>query len=79
MQTECVRDSVAERLEQKALWRRAATRWLDVLQLSQSETKRDWVIKRRLHCLSMVVAPGNEKPVIVDSRPSPPHTENVGA
>lgn len=38
-----VSDAVAERLEEAGLWRRAAARWLDVMQHCDTEAQREWV------------------------------------
>lgn len=50
-----VDDHTAEKLESSGLWRRAAGRWLDVMQSDElSDAQRDWVRQRRNHCLSCV-------------------------
>lgn len=49
-----VKDDIAERLEKQGLWRRAAVRWLDVMQLCDTDTEREWVRIRRLYCYSMI-------------------------
>lgn len=50
-----VEDFTAEKLENSGLWRRAAARWLDVMQSEGlSDAQRDWVRQRRNHCLSCV-------------------------
>lgn len=53
-------DNIAEKLESEGLWRRAASRWLDVMLLTAlSDAERDQVRQRRKYCLSCVkpVAP----------------------
>lgn len=50
-----INDNLAGKLEAAGLWRRAASRWLDVM-LSEalSDRQRDWVRERRTYCLSRV-------------------------
>ncbi|HAT6805039.1 TPA: ANR family transcriptional regulator [Citrobacter freundii] len=48
---------IAEKLENAGLWRRAAARWLDVMQICKTETERDWISLRRRYCLSMSSPP----------------------
>lgn len=50
-----VQDQLALSLEKRKLWRRAATRWSDLLlsgDLSNSEM--DWVLARKEYCLRQV-------------------------
>lgn len=48
-------DTVAEKLEQAGLWRRAAARWLDVMQQDRlTDEQREWVSRQRRKCLSRV-------------------------
>ncbi|MGR7464288.1 PerC family transcriptional regulator [Klebsiella aerogenes] len=62
--TEGVSDSIAERLEEVGLWRRAAARWLVVMLL---QIQREWVRKRRLYCYVQILPPtGPEKLDIMD-------------
>lgn len=55
-------DVIAEKLESQGLWRRAAARWLTVMQ-SQGLTieQRDWIIQHRIICLNSVKAIKPEK------------------
>lgn len=46
--------SKAESLEDKGLWRRAATQWLNVMQKTLTDEQREWVRRRRAFCLSQV-------------------------
>ncbi|EQA8868583.1 PerC family transcriptional regulator [Citrobacter braakii] len=46
-----VTDSIAEMLEQNALWRRAATRWLFVFDHSKDDEIRIWIAARRSFCM----------------------------
>lgn len=47
-------DATAERLEEKGLWRRAATRWLEVMYLPGCTDKdRASAAVRRNHCQRM--------------------------
>jgi len=52
-----VNDVIAEKLEKARFWRRAAARWLDVMQICKTETQRDWISQRRLYCLTMSSLP----------------------
>lgn len=55
--TKSVADRRAETLEATGLWRRAAARWLDVMQLPDlSDRQRDWIRQRRTYCLSKAVS-----------------------
>lgn len=48
-----VEDEVVQKLEAAGLWRRAASRWLDVIQHhGLTEQQRDWVRQHRKYCLS---------------------------
>lgn len=47
-------DTTAERLEEKGLWRRAATRWLEVMYFPHhSDKERAAAAIRRNHCQRM--------------------------
>lgn len=53
---EVVNDAVAEKLEASGLWRRAAARWLDVMQSPElTESQRFWIRERRVFCQSQVI------------------------
>ncbi|HHJ4233277.1 PerC family transcriptional regulator [Citrobacter freundii] len=58
-----VRDVLAEELEHKGLYRRAASRWLVVLEQCADEKDREWVALRRIHCVDCARLP----PVQVDN------------
>ncbi|EAR6709546.1 PerC family transcriptional regulator [Salmonella enterica] len=45
------RDAVAEALEAAGLYRRAARRWLDVLDRCRDSEERAWLAARRSQCL----------------------------
>lgn len=46
-----VRDITAERLEAAKLWRRAASRWLEVMLIaSLNDEQREWLRQRRKFC-----------------------------
>ncbi|HBV9912370.1 PerC family transcriptional regulator [Klebsiella aerogenes] len=45
-------DKLAEDLENAGLYRRAATRWLDVFFECLDDSERAWVARRRLKCLN---------------------------
>lgn len=56
-----VDDVIAEKLEQQKLWRRAAARWLVVMQSYELTCKqREWVKQQRLKCLNNVAIPQPE-------------------
>lgn len=46
-----IRDIIAENLENRGFYRRAATRWLEVMDECKDATERLWVAKRRNDCL----------------------------
>lgn len=46
-------DSMAESLEQRGLWHRAARRWLTVMDATMDDAMREMLARRREHCLSM--------------------------
>lgn len=50
-----VEDRIAQRLEAIGFWRRAADRWLNVMQLHRlTDKEREWIRLRRKYCLSCV-------------------------
>lgn len=46
-----VHDKLAESLEAKKLWRRAANRWRELAETTTTENQREWLIRRCNHCL----------------------------
>lgn len=52
-----VRDLLAEELEGKGLYRRAASRWLVVLEQCADEKDREWVALRRGRCIDSARLP----------------------
>lgn len=50
-------DKVAEELESAGLYRRAATRWLQVFFECSEDSERAWVSRHRLYCLSLSLMP----------------------
>ncbi|HBU7752412.1 TPA: PerC family transcriptional regulator, partial [Klebsiella pneumoniae] len=52
-----VNDSKAEALEAKGLYRRAATRWMEVMNHCAEDEVRDWVRRRMDECLQKVRRP----------------------
>ncbi|MBM7354498.1 PerC family transcriptional regulator [Lelliottia amnigena] len=46
-------DPLAEQLEKRGLWRRAAQRWLHVMDNAIDEKLRDAAVLRRNHCQRM--------------------------
>ncbi|EFJ4154940.1 PerC family transcriptional regulator [Escherichia coli] len=47
-----IKDSVAQKLEARGLWRRAATRWGEVLINAETDREREEAAKRRAICIS---------------------------
>ncbi|EKY6639703.1 PerC family transcriptional regulator [Escherichia coli] len=58
-----IRDSKAEELEAKGLYRRAAARWAEVMQLVNTDKEREQVAKRRAECIRRAARP----PVMPDN------------
>ncbi|HCN96091.1 MAG TPA: PerC family transcriptional regulator [Leclercia sp.] len=52
-----VSDLLAEELEGKGLYRRAASRWLVVLEQCADEKDREWVALRRARCIDSARLP----------------------
>ncbi|UJD87667.1 PerC family transcriptional regulator [Rahnella aquatilis] len=48
-----VEDDIAESLEHKGWWHRAARRWLEVLDLTDDDSAREAIVRRRDQCLGM--------------------------
>lgn len=70
-----VKNPTAESLEEKGLWRRAATCWLTVMQRCHTAEEQDWVRIRRNYCLSRIKRAGNLRsatPVCVNYAGSEP-------
>ncbi|KFC07166.1 PerC family transcriptional activator [Trabulsiella guamensis ATCC 49490] len=57
---EMVNDTIAEKLEARGFWRRAAARWLDVMQHCATDAQREWISQRRKYCLSMIASPRHD-------------------
>lgn len=53
----CVKDAVAEKLEDAGFWRRAAARWLVVMQKRCTDDELEWLCQRRRYCYSRITAP----------------------
>lgn len=56
-----VADSIAEQLEVMGLWRRAASRWLDVMLQCSTDEQRDWVRQRRCYCISRLTTGSSDQ------------------
>ncbi|KNC92904.1 PerC family transcriptional regulator [Trabulsiella odontotermitis] len=56
-----VNDAVAEKLEKAGLWRRAAARWLEVMDLCDTDAQREWVSQKRRQCYSNIEQPVAEQ------------------
>ena len=56
-----VSDAVAEKLESAGLWRRAAARWLAVMDLCDTDAQRQWVSQKRRQCYSNIALPVSEQ------------------
>jgi len=52
-----ISDRTAEELESKGLYRRAASRWLEVFDKCVTEAGREWLRNRRNECLAKRVRP----------------------
>ncbi|HFD3850691.1 TPA: ANR family transcriptional regulator [Klebsiella variicola subsp. variicola] len=52
-----IKDSKAEELEAKGLYRRAATRWQEVMMICVDDDYREWVKQRRDMCLTKAKRP----------------------
>ncbi|EHC5799865.1 PerC family transcriptional regulator [Escherichia coli] len=52
-----IHDSIAEEVESKGLYRRAAARWADVMWLVSTDKERDQVAKRRAECIRRATRP----------------------
>ncbi|EKS3673570.1 PerC family transcriptional regulator [Salmonella enterica] len=52
-----IHDEKAEKLELAGLYRRAAARWLTVLDGCRDARSREWVVRRRLWCLEQAETP----------------------
>ncbi|HAU5635929.1 TPA: PerC family transcriptional regulator [Citrobacter amalonaticus] len=55
-----VNDTIAEKLEARGFWRRAAARWLDVMQHCATDAQREWISQRRKYYLSMIASPRHD-------------------
>ena len=58
-----IKDSKAEELEAKGLYRRAAARWADVMWLVSTDKEREQVAKRRAECIHKAA----RSPVMLDN------------
>ncbi|EPA0076739.1 ANR family transcriptional regulator [Enterobacter mori] len=56
-----VSDEIAEHLEKEGLWRRAATRWLDVMLLCENSAEREWLSQRRRYCYEKSAHPAQSE------------------
>ncbi|MGJ3448678.1 PerC family transcriptional regulator [Enterobacter sp. PTB] len=56
-----VSDAIAEKLEDAGLWRRAAARWLAVMDRCETDAQREWVSQKRRACYSKLAPPEDEK------------------
>lgn len=46
----------AQRLENAGLWRRAARRWLELLDKAVDDDSREYIVRHRYYCLTMAEA-----------------------
>ncbi|EHH5243524.1 PerC family transcriptional regulator [Escherichia coli] len=58
-----IRDSKAEELEAKGLYRRATARWAEVMQLVNTDKEREQAAKRRAECIRKAA----RQPVMADN------------
>ncbi|MEH4990145.1 PerC family transcriptional regulator [Enterobacter ludwigii] len=56
-----VSDAIAEKLENAGLWRRAAARWLAVMDRCETDMQREWVSQKRRQCYSNIEQPVAEQ------------------
>lgn len=58
-----LKDTVAESLERRGLWRRAARRWLTVMDQITEDAEREAIARRRERCLDMAanIAPDGRR------------------
>lgn len=56
-----IRDAQAEMLEAAGFWRRAASRWLEVMKWCETDAQREWASQRRRYCYSRIQQPVSEK------------------
>lgn len=52
-----IHDEKAKKLEKAGLYRRAAARWLTVLDGCRDASSREWVARQRLRCLQLAETP----------------------
>ncbi|HBJ6377610.1 TPA: PerC family transcriptional regulator [Salmonella enterica subsp. enterica serovar Eastbourne] len=52
-----IRDSKAEALEAKGLYRRAAARWAEVMLLVDGDKEREQITRRRTNCIQKSLRP----------------------
>ena len=56
-----VSDAIAEKLENAGLWRRAAARWLAVMDRCETDMQREWVSQKRRQFYSNIEQPVAEQ------------------
>ncbi|EMA2754528.1 PerC family transcriptional regulator, partial [Escherichia coli] len=56
-----IRDDKAEALEAQGLWRRAAARWLDVMNEAHTDPQRERIARRREICLENAKRPPKKR------------------
>ncbi|MGK2890052.1 PerC family transcriptional regulator [Klebsiella michiganensis] len=56
-----VSDAIAEKLENAGLWRRAAARWLAVMDRCDTDAQREWVSQKRRQCYSNLAPPPEDE------------------
>lgn len=56
-----VSDVIAEKLESAGLWRRAAARWLAVMDQCDTDAQREWVSQKRRQCYLNIEQPVAEQ------------------
>ena len=61
-----IRDSIAERLEACGLYRRAASRWIEVMQRCLDDEDREWIRHHRNQCLKKAQRPPAPKEEFAD-------------
>ena len=61
-----IKDSIAESLEARGLYRRAASRWVDVMQTCVDDNDREWIRMHRNKCLKKAKLPPARKEEFAD-------------
>lgn len=72
-----IRDSIAERLEACGLYRRAASRWIEVMQRCLDDEDREWIRHHRNQCLKKAQRPPAPKEEFADLHQAAKETQSI--